>query len=142
MVFVLLAAPPLVRAVSWDIRTGRPDTRESALAWINAQVPAGTTIVREWHTPPVAQDGYDDVFIRKVNDYPWEWHEATGAEYLMLSSFMYGRYVDDPEQYPDDAAFYQRLLSQPHAAIFEGDNGPVIVIFRLDDAAPAFRTSP
>jgi hypothetical protein len=95
-------------------------------------------VVREWHTPPLAQAGYSEIAVRKVDDHPLDWYRAAGAEYVVLSSFMYQRYLDDPGAYPENAAFYERLLALPREATFTGDNGPVIVILRLDAAAPAF----
>ena len=46
--------------------------------------------------------------------------------------------LDDPRTYPTEAAFYERLFALPPAATFEGENGPVLYIYRLEDAAPAF----
>jgi hypothetical protein len=133
-----LAIPLTMHAADWNIQTGKPDTRYAALDWIEVNVPAGATIVREWHTPPVAQDGYDDIFIRAAYEQSLDWYRASGADYLVISSFMYQRYLDDPGIYPVEAAFYERLLGLPAAATFHGENGPIIVVYRLEDAAPAF----
>jgi hypothetical protein len=137
-VVALLALPPLVRAAEWSVDAGKRDSRYVALDWIEANVPASARVAREWHTPPLRQAGYDELFIRKTNDNPLEWYRAAGVQYLVLSSFMYQRYLDSPERYPADAAFYQRLLAVPRQATFAASNGPVIIVLRLDDAAPAF----
>jgi hypothetical protein len=138
VIVAILALPPLVRAAEWSIDAGRTDSRYAALDWIEANVPVSARVAREWHTPPLRQAGYDELFILKTNDNPLEWYRAAGVEYLVLSSFMYQRYLDAPEQYPTDTAFYQRLLAVPRQATFAAENGPVIVVLRLDDAAPAF----
>jgi hypothetical protein len=44
---------------------------------------------------------------------------------------MYARYLDDPETYPTEAAFYQRLFAIPPAAFIEGDNGPRLYVYEL-----------
>ena len=67
-----------------------------------------------------------------------EWYRAAGVEYLVLSSFMYQRYLDAPDTYPADAAFYERILAVPRQATFTAENGPVVIVIRLDDAAAAF----
>ncbi|HYI16801.1 MAG TPA: phospholipid carrier-dependent glycosyltransferase [Thermomicrobiales bacterium] len=134
----VLATPLTIRAADWNIETGKPDTRYVALKWIEEHVPPGATIIREWHTPPVAQVGYGDIFIRAAYEQPLDWYRASGAEYLVISSFMYARYLDAPETYPTEAAFYVRLFAIPPAATFDGANGPELYIYRLDDAAPAF----
>jgi 4-amino-4-deoxy-L-arabinose transferase-like glycosyltransferase len=138
LVLVVLALSPLIKAAEWDNTTGKRDTRYAALAWIERNVPPGTVIAREWHTPPLAQAGYRDLFVRSIQEQPLAWYRAAGVEYVVLSSFMYQRYLDAPDQYPAYAAFYDRLLSLSHSATFEGANGPEIVIMRLEDAAPAF----
>ncbi len=138
LVVAALAVPLTIRAADWNIETGKPDTRYIALDWIEAHIPPGTTIAREWHTPPVAQAGYQDVFIRAAYEQPLGWYQAIGADYLVLSSYMYARYLDAPETYPAEAAFYRRLFALPPAATFDGENGPVLYIYRLDEAAPAF----
>jgi hypothetical protein len=137
---VLLAIPPGLEAAHWDIETGKRDTRYAALDWIKANIPPGATIAREWHTPPIEQAGYHDVYIRAVYEQSLAWYENVGAQYLVLSSFLYQRYLDDPALYPNESAFYQRILAMPRLGTFEGDNGPVVVIIKLEDAAPAFET--
>jgi hypothetical protein len=134
-----LAAPLAIRAADWNIQTGKPDSRYAALEWIEANVPPGATIAREWHTPPLAQAGYGDIFIRAAYEQPLAWYEASGVDYLVLSSFMYDRYLDAPETYPTEAAFYQRLFAIPPAAFIEGDNGPELFIYPMEAAAAAFR---
>lgn len=134
-IVALLAVAPMADAARWDHVTGLPDTRYAALDWIEAHVPRGTVVVREWHTPPVGQAGYGDVFIRKANDESLEWYRATGADYLVLSSYMYQRFLDAPDRYPSDAAFYARLLAAPRQATFSGRNGPTIVVLRIDEVA-------
>ena len=133
-----LAAPLAIRAADWNIETGKPDTRYLALDWIEEHVPLGATIAREWHTPPVAQAGYQDIFVRAAYEQPLDWYQASAVEYLVLSSFMYARYLEAPQAYPTEAAFYERLFALPPAATFDGENGPVLYIYRLEDAAPAF----
>ena len=134
----LLSAPQVARAVRWDRTQSVRDTRYVALDWLEAHVPPGTPVAREWYTPPVAQAGYGDIPVRKTDDQSLAWYRAAGAQYLLLSSFMFQRYLDDPNLYPADAAFYRALLAQPRQVTITGRNGPVVIIMRIDDAAPAF----
>jgi hypothetical protein len=117
---------------------GLPDTRYAAETWVRDNIPPSTRVAREWHTPSLDRIGNDEVPVRKIDDHSLAWYREAGAEILMLSSFMYQRYLDDPARYPTDAAFYQTILAQPRLATFEGENGPVIVILRREDAEPAF----
>lgn len=138
ILLVALAVPQAARSVEWSIRAGRPDSRYAALHWVEENVPHDQRIVREWHTPPLEGTGYDDVFVRSIEEQSLDWYRAVHADYLILSSFMYQRYLDAPDTYPAQSAFYSSLLSQPRAATFRAENGPVIVVLRLDDVVPAF----
>lgn len=138
---MILAVIPIADAARWNHVTGLPDTRYAALDWIEAHVPPGAVIAREWHTPPVGQAGYGDVFMRKANDESLDWYRATGASYLVLSSYMYQRYLDAPDRYPVDAAFYERLLAAPRQTTITGRNGPTVVILRVDDAASVLQSA-
>lgn len=141
VLLVLLTLPIGARGLGWSIDAGKQDSRYSALDWIETHLPRGTPIAREWHTPPFGPSGYDDIAVRKLNDHPAAWYEATGTKYLVLSSFMYGRYLDDPEAYPEDAAFYRELLTRPRLATFESVNGPEIVIMEWEQARPVIENS-
>ena len=137
-VILLAAGPAFSDSLEWGRTAATTDTRYAALDWLTTNVAPGAVVAREWHTPPVAQDGYADIFVRKLNDQPPQWYRDNGVAYVILSSFMYQRYLDDPQTYPDDAAFYIRLLARNAEATFEGANGPDIVILRLDEALAAF----
>jgi hypothetical protein len=131
----------VVRAAAWNIDTGRTDTRYAARDWIRANAPPGSVIAREWHTPPFEPDGYRDLWIRAMYEQEIEWFESEHVEYLVISTFMYQRYLDQPDLYPHQAAFYRDLLALPALATFRPDGhytGPVITILRYADAKPAF----
>jgi hypothetical protein len=128
---------PVQEAAAWNIKIGKRESRYYALDWLEAHVAPGTMIVREWHTPPLKQAGFEEVMIRKANDQTRDWYQASGAEYLILSSGMYQRYVRAPETYPNEAAFYERLLAAPRVATISAEYGPVIIILRIEDALPA-----
>ena len=138
VLLVSLSLPQVLRGVEWSIQAGKPDSRYAALAWVEENVPRDIRIVREWHTPPLEGAGYDEVYVRSIEEQSLDWYRAVNAEYLILSSFMYGRFLDAPELYPAQSAFYQQLLDQPRAATFKAENGPVIVILKLEDAVPGF----
>ncbi len=140
---VVLLAAFAVQAVhpyQLDQEMAKTDVRYLARDWIVSHVEPGSVIVREWHTPPVEQDGYVDIFVRSLREQPRTWYEQQGAQYLMVSSFMYQRYLDAPNQYPDYAKFYRGLFAYTPVARFEPDRnhtGPVILIFRMSDVSPA-----
>jgi hypothetical protein len=139
---VVVAGVPLVRAATWNIELGRPDTRYPALEWTQANLRHDAVIVHEHYTPPLGDAGFEAHLVWTVYEQPPEWFEAIGAEYVMISSYIYWRYLDAPDRYPDQAAFYERLLAAPAVASFQpGDtnSGPDIFIYHVSDVAPILR---
>jgi hypothetical protein len=50
----------------------------------------------------------------------------------VASEGMYGRFTEEPNSYPADAAAYQRLFREfPQVAIFDDQKGPIIRIFKV-----------
>ncbi|MGH8936423.1 MAG: glycosyltransferase family 39 protein [Acidimicrobiia bacterium] len=114
-----------------------PDTRWLALQWMESHLPAGTCIAREGGTPVVesytdryrvAYLGYTDVFD--------ELARAECADYLILSSFNYGRFLGNETAYAEEAGSYRSYFRdhQP-VAEFTPDSrtagGPTIRIYQL-----------
>ncbi|HEU5421970.1 MAG TPA: glycosyltransferase family 39 protein [Nitrolancea sp.] len=144
---LLLAAfaVPLVQAARLDAETAKPDLRYAARDWIRANLPAGVVIAREWYTPPVDELGDKDIYLRAVYEQSLAWYRQRGVQYLVVSEFMYGRYLTEPEQYPQEAAFYRALFARPALVhLTRGDrySGPEIWVFRLDDVADLLPPGP
>lgn len=132
---------PVSQSVIWALEKSKTDTRYPAFEWLDANAAPGSIIAREWHTPEITQAGYDyeDLYIRSAFDYPRQWYQDQSVDYLIVSSLLYDRYLDDPDQYPEQAAFYQQLLPAPSAAKFSADEthaGPTIIIYSVDEILP------
>ena len=136
-------AVPAVVAAQWDVEIGKTDTRYPALAWVEANLPPGSVVAREWYTPPLADHGFQDIYIRSAYEQPVAWFDATHVQYLLVSSFMYQRYLDAPQQYPDQAAFYRKLLAAPAMTRIDPVGkytGPAIYVFRVVDVRTRLNT--
>lgn len=129
---ILLAATAASVSAMRVIRT--PDTRDVAYAWMLQNLPTRTIIAREASTP---QTSLDD-FKFRGSYFLWQqdldWYRSAGVRYLVASSWMYTRFVDDASR-PEQSEFYRDLFALPEVfRIDAGDErpGPTIRIFRLD----------
>jgi hypothetical protein len=138
-VLVLFSAYPLHELVLTNIRQANPSTQILAREWLLLHVPAGSRIAEEWYTAPLQQTSFDVLTEtslssrRSLVDYRHE-----GYDYLVVSSWMYSRYLAEPERYPVEVVFYHslfekgRLLQEFVPSTFRG--GPTIRIYALQDS--------
>ena len=140
-VIAMAATPSFSLAVANDRSLLRTDTRTIALAWIEANIPHGATIVREEFTPQIPNGEYrvGDAGYLLANR-PLAWYRAAGVEYVVASSGDFNRFIGIA---PQDA-FYRSLLAEPIVLDLRpqpGQPGPRVVIVRLR-AAPAGAGAP
>ena len=148
MVVAIVIALAMLPALSLDVadarRLRKPDTRSVAYAWILANVPHNAIVAREQYTPQLRPDqfrlrNHDGLYQRGM-----AWYRDQHVEYLIASSAIYLRYLDNPAR-PFDDAFYRALFALPEVFHIEPGAtrpGPTIRIFRLAPAASARSTAP
>ena len=121
LVVVALAAftVPVIKAAQWDIETGKIGARYPALDWITANVPRDSVVARERYTPPLNEYGYSYRYFRAIYQESAGWYRSQSMQYLIIASFMYQRYLDEPDRYPEQATFYRNLLARPALACFD-----------------------
>ena len=140
-VIAAAATPSFSVAVASDRLLREPDTRTIALAWIEANIPQGATIAREEFTPQIPNSAYRVGFVGYLlANKPLEWYRSAGFEYVVMSSYQFGRYWRGEPQ----VAFYRSLLAEPIVLDLRpqpGQPGPRVVVVRLR-AAPAGAGAP
>jgi 4-amino-4-deoxy-L-arabinose transferase-like glycosyltransferase len=135
---LLLAVWPGRQVVLLDLQDSLPSTRVVARNWIINNLPPESRIAQEWYTAPL-DDTVFKTYIqfslasdRNLKDYYLE-----GFEYLMVSSDIYDRYLEEPERYADEVNFYNTLFTEStFVKIFEPSNfmgGPTIRIYKISD---------
>jgi hypothetical protein len=69
-----------------------PSTRDEALTWIRANVPRGTSILKESYTPDFAEGEYEITHLRFAGRLPPE--DLRQFQYVLLASSAYERFLD------------------------------------------------
>jgi hypothetical protein len=157
-VAIVLAAAivaPLAGSLTFDRELSGGDTRERAKAWLESNVPAGSTIATENYSAPLvrvrdeayyrsaglATPGYRIIRLRLPapgvpnRSHDLDWLREKNADYVIVSSKVYDRVLAAADVYPELAAFYRRLDEQ--AELVEtftpgrGERGPVLKVYRL-----------
>ncbi len=103
---------PFSRALAFNQVLTGPDAREASRTWIEANIPAGSRIALESYSPYLPRDRYRLEYLQLAADHPAAWYVSSGIQYLVLSEGMYGRYLRDPERYPERAAEYAALFAR------------------------------
>jgi 4-amino-4-deoxy-L-arabinose transferase-like glycosyltransferase len=140
IVLLALMSWPAAQAVELNVELGKTDTRYPALTWTKQNLPEETTIAHEHYTPPLEDATVESIQIWSAYEQPIDWFEENSIDYLMISSHIYQRYLDEPDRYPEAAAFYSALISKPAEVRFESSSehaGPDIYVFRIDRIEPA-----
>ena len=107
-----------------------PDTRTTALAWIQSNLAQGSTIVREEFTPQVSAPAYRSSWVFELRGRPLADYRGLGVEYLIASSFNIDRY----QSRADGRAYYDEVLAMPIMLDLRPSSemtGPRMVIVRL-----------
>lgn len=102
-------AVPLIRAIEFDRRLTAVDSRETSRAWIEQNIPAGSHIALEAYSPYLSRDRYRLEYLQRAVEQPADWYAGKGVQYVVFSGGMYGRYLRDPERYPERLAEYRAL---------------------------------
>lgn len=127
--------PPAYAAIGFDAAESRVWTTEQAYRWIIGTLPKGTSIRFEGsvtvHLPP----DYKASYMKQLRMQPLDSYGQQGIEYLVASSQVFGPYLDDPTDYPDENQQYRELFSRfPEAARFTAGPdhpGPELRILRV-----------
>lgn len=131
---VAVIAWPAWNTVTSDIKRARTTTRVLAREWIVANLPAGSRITQEWYGAALSDTGFAVTEIHAAGDPPGPpaLFEG-GAQYLVVSTDMYGRFFREPERYEREVARYNALFRDgtlvAHFEPSEFRGGPEIRIY-------------
>ena len=134
---VLLAIMPTAQILRYDYRQSQDDTRTLARRWVESNISLGARIAQDWYSGVLSRERYDVLEIPTLSANPPRFYEEQGFKYLIVSSYMYGRYLAEPQKYPDNVAFYTWLFENRrlvHEIAPDDWNrpGPTIKIFEIE----------
>jgi 4-amino-4-deoxy-L-arabinose transferase-like glycosyltransferase len=127
----------LVQAADYSAVLASGDVRDAADRWMAQHVPAGSRVVREGYTPFLPPERYRVTELWRAIDQDPAWYQREGVEYLVLGSFMYGRFFAEPARYAEQVGRYQRLLAnatllQRIEGSIAGARGARVDVYRLN----------
>lgn len=134
----ILIANPILATIRTDKDFLKKDTRQVSLDWIDQNVPNGSVIFRENYTPEVELLGKYEVRNYGSRLPNTDITEISKADFLMISSSMYGRYYAHPNHSQKQIAFYNSITEflplikgfYPNETI----SGPVIRIYYISES--------
>lgn len=133
--------PQAAESVAYVRRITLPDTRWTSIAWLESNIPAGSTIGREHYTPPL--ENYSDDFPVTYLGYgavAARPDEVETFDYMIVSEGDYGRYFNAPQTYPAEVAAYDTFFQRHelvHEFVADGTTltGPTIRVYRISPLA-------
>ena len=134
----VILLPPFHQLVFQNIRNASFNTRMQAFEWVLKNVPKGSKIAYEWYTVPFKnQPYYQAVEVHALPAHgDLKTYRLSGYHYLIVSSNMYHRFLDDPKRFKLEARFYQDLFSSGNlqAAFVPSSTvgGSEIRVYRID----------
>ena len=107
-----------------------PTTYEASQAWLEERAAPDAAVVVESYAPWLDPGRYEIQARTRLIDGP-----LPAADFVIASEAMYGRFLDDPQRYPEQAAAYSQLFGElSEVAAFAG-SGPTLRVFRGRKAA-------
>jgi hypothetical protein len=123
-----------------------PDTRQACTEWIRKHIPEGKFAQEFYSFQPYSRYAYliGEYEFEKykiyqgfsITDRTLEEYRAAGFTHLILSSFIYDRYLDEPERYNREIQIYNSMFSMAPLHTFESIpgtiKGPRIIIYAIN----------
>ncbi len=131
-VIALCALSPLQSVAIANSQLGVVDSRETARVWIDRNLPAGSRVALEGYSPYVDTDRFVVHGEFSMIDRSPEWYVQNGYEYLVFSYGAFGRYYENPVQYPDQMARYVDFFARFPELIRFNDGGYLIRIHKTN----------
>jgi hypothetical protein len=107
-------------------------SRETARVWIEDSLPPGAKVAVESYAPFVNPDSFSVQGFGRMIDYPPEWYLANKFDYLIFSQGMFGRFYQNPKQYPAEVSQYDKFFSQFKLLKLFTDGDYEIRVYQVD----------
>lgn len=136
-VAVAVLSLPVARTTQDAQELTRVDAAAEAREWIAGSLPDGARIVIESYSPYVDPGRFQVHGVFALGDgEAWDISGWT-ADYLIVSSRMYGRFVNSPDRYPEAAERYARIFETFDLLKGFSDGRTEIRIYRVEGRSSA-----
>jgi len=139
----LLVIPSVTGGVERARRYGRTFTQVAASRWFDANVPPykGIRVVTEQQGILISPARYVVFPIYSIGMEDPVKFDPRLVDYVVLTEYMYGRFLERADRYRTEAARYRKILeSWRPVAVFDGRapgmSGQDIRIYRVDSPGP------
>lgn len=140
---LLLVLLPGIR--TWKLASEvKNDTRDQMAVWMNQHLAPGSTVMIDWkpYAPKLSPERYNIEYVHRANIIPnldIKNLKTSGADYLILSSLFYDRYLSQPESEPHLRQRIREVFQRvPIVKDFKPENGtygfhnPRLTLFSLN----------
>ncbi|HKA93276.1 MAG TPA: glycosyltransferase family 39 protein, partial [Acidimicrobiia bacterium] len=136
---VFVALWPAKGVIELNLRESRPSTRIVARRWIEANVPAGSALVKELKTAPLNDTDLHWMERNTLTRDGWtlDHYVDDGFHYFVTNPGISGNFSTQPRRYPVQARFYRELRQDGCLLhVFRPNSyrdGPVIRVYEVSD---------
>lgn len=134
---VAAVATPGLRSLQLSIQDANPNTRLAARLWLLDHLPAEARVLQEPYTSLFIGDPrMTTIGVSLGTDHTLADYRQDGYTHLIISSYMYDRFLADPTRHPTEVTFYRTLLEATTPLVtfqptwFRG--GPTVQIYALN----------
>lgn len=134
---VMAMATPGLRSLQLSIQDANPNTRLAARLWLLEHLPAEARLLQEPYTSLLIGDPrMTTIGISLGTDHTLADYRQEGYTHLIISSYMYDRFLADPTRHPSEVAFYRALLEETTPLVTFRPTwlrgGPTVQIYALN----------
>ena len=106
---------PARTIMSFDAALAQKDHRTIAAEWVNANVPAGSTVVTEALSIPIDEDRFQVLQVVRIDSHDLEWYLQEGVQYIIVSDGHWRILLREPEKYGRQIETYNDIVN--HSAL-------------------------
>ncbi len=126
-----------VNTVKDTIRLTTVDSRETARAWIDHNLPSGSRIAIEAYAPYVDPQRFFVQGIEKMIDQTPNWYTDNGFQYLVFGQWMFGRFYAQPDRYSSQVSQYEELFAAFYLVKRFTDGGYEVRVYSTAPPGPS-----
>jgi 4-amino-4-deoxy-L-arabinose transferase-like glycosyltransferase len=109
---VIIAAAPVVAAISFDAALADIDHREIAGEWVEENIEWGSKIAIEHYSIPFDHTEYWVKDVIRITDHELDWYVREGYDFLIISDGVWELLLQHPDIYRQRTEAYRGLVEQ------------------------------